>query len=103
MGAPDTHKSPSPAPAQVFATTHWSVVVLARESEGPEVITALEKLCHAYWYPLYVYIRRRGYSPEDAQDLTQGFFTRLLEKRSLCQADPKRGRFRTFLLSSAEN
>jgi RNA polymerase sigma-70 factor (ECF subfamily) len=60
----------------------------------------LETLCHRYWYPLYAYVRRRGYGPEDAEDLTQGFFARLLEHRYLALADPARGRFRTFLLCS---
>ena len=63
----------------------------------------MEKLCHIYWYPLYVYVRRQGNSPEDAQDLTQDFFARLLEKNYLAKADPDRGKFRTFLLRSLKN
>jgi RNA polymerase sigma-70 factor (ECF subfamily) len=63
----------------------------------------MEKLCHTYWYPLYVYVRRQGNSPEDAQDLTQDFFARLLEKNYLAKADPDRGKFRTFLLRSLKN
>ncbi|MBI4323813.1 MAG: sigma-70 family RNA polymerase sigma factor [Chloroflexi bacterium] len=64
---------------------------------------ALAKLCETYWYPLYAYVRRRGYAPEDAQDLTQAFFASFLEKGSFGRADKARGRFRTFLLSSMEN
>jgi DNA-directed RNA polymerase specialized sigma24 family protein len=64
---------------------------------------ALETLCRTYWYPLYAYVRRRGYAPEDAQDLTQQFFGRFLEKGSFGQADPARGRFRTFLLKSLQH
>lgn len=81
-----------------FVTTHWSVVLSAREKESPQAYEALEKLCRAYWYPLYAYVRRRGRSPEDAQDLTQEFFARLLEKNWIGNADQSKGRFRTFLL-----
>jgi RNA polymerase sigma-70 factor (ECF subfamily) len=87
----------------VFATTHWSVVLAAGQRELPEAAAALERLCHTYWYPLYVYVRRQGNSPEDAQDLTQDFFARLLEKNYLAKADPYRGKFRTFLLGSLKN
>ena len=82
----------------VFATTHWSVVLSARDPQSSQSAAALEKLCRAYWYPLYAYVRRRGYSPEDAQDLTQEFFARLLEKNWIAHADQSRGRFRSFLL-----
>jgi RNA polymerase sigma factor (sigma-70 family) len=83
-----------------FATTHWSVVLSAAEQDTPQTGTALEQLCRIYWYPLYAHVRRRGYSPEDAQDLTQDFFTRLLAKRWLGMADRARGRFRSFLLAA---
>jgi RNA polymerase sigma factor (sigma-70 family) len=86
-----------------FATTHWSVVLLAGRADSSQGAEALEKLCHTYWYPLYVYVRRQGNSPEDAQDLTQIFFSRLLEKNSFAKADPDRGKFRTFLLGSLKN
>jgi len=86
-----------------FATTHWSVVLLAGQVDSPHGIEALEKLCRTYWYPLYVYVRRQGNSPEDAQDLTQVFFSRLLEKNYFAKADPDRGKFRTFLLGSLKN
>jgi RNA polymerase sigma factor (sigma-70 family) len=82
----------------VFATTHWSLVLSACDPQSPRSAEALEKLCRANWYPLYAYVRRRGYSPEDAQDLTQEFFARLLEKNWVAQADQSRGRFRSFLL-----
>lgn len=81
-----------------FATTHWSVVLEAGGPATPESAAALEKLCRIYWYPLYAHVRRRGYSPEDSQDLTQGFFARLLAQHWLGMADARRGRFRTFLL-----
>jgi RNA polymerase sigma factor (sigma-70 family) len=84
----------------VFVTTHWSVVLAAGRSQTTQAQEALAELCRTYWYPLYVYIRRRGYSPHDAQDLTQEFFARLLERQSLASADPERGRFRSFMLAS---
>jgi RNA polymerase sigma factor (sigma-70 family) len=83
-----------------FVTTHWSVVLAATRSDTTRAQTALARLCQTYWYPLYAYVRRRGYQPEDAQDLTQEFFARLLEKQWLAEADRERGRFRTFLLSA---
>src|SRR5256885_9869194 len=88
---------------QSFTTTHWSVVATAADTSGPHAHEALEKLCQIYWYPLYAYVRRQGHSPEDAQDLTQEFFTRFLEKKSFRLASPARGRFRTFLLTSLKN
>jgi len=94
--------SSEPASAQ-FATTHWSVVLAAGERELPQAAEALEKLCRTYWYPLYVYVRRQGNSPEDAQDLTQIFFSGLLEKNCFAKADRDRGKFRTFLLGSLKN
>ena len=92
-----------PAGVREFHTTHWSVVLTAGDSSSPQVAEALEKLCRTYWYPLYVYVRRQGNSPEDAQDLTQNFFSRLLEKNYFAKADPDRGKFRTFLLRSMKN
>ena len=83
-----------------FHTTHWSLVVAAAGGEGNEPRAALEELCQAYWYPIYAFIRRRGNSAEDARDLTQGFFAALLEKGYLADADPQRGRFRSFLLTA---
>src|SRR5881628_1885337 len=87
----------------VFATTHWSVVLAAGHSLAADADAALEKLCRTYWYPLYAFARRQGNGPEDAQDLTQDFFARLLEKNYFAKADPERGKFRTFLLRSLKN
>jgi RNA polymerase sigma-70 factor (ECF subfamily) len=83
--------------------THWSVVLAAGQSSNPAAQAALEQLCRAYWYPLYVYVRRRGYSPEDAQDLTQSFFERLLERDLLADLRPTGARFRSFLLHALKN
>ena len=87
------------SPAAVFATTHWSVVLAAGQSTDAQASTALEQLCRAYWYPLYAYVRRRGISHEDAQDLTQAFFAHLLRKDFLEGVGPEKGRFRSFLLA----
>ena len=81
-----------------FVTTHWSVVLSAREKGSARSAAALETLCRAYWYPLYAYVRRRGRAPHDAQDLTQGFFARLLQKDYLQATAREKGKFRTFLL-----
>ena len=81
-----------------FPATHWSVVLAARGGDEAASLRALETLCRAYWYPLYAYLRRQGHAPHDAQDLTQGFFARLLEKHYLDAADRDKGRFRSFLL-----
>jgi len=89
--------SPSPA-ARVFVTTHWSVVLTATGSDTTQARAALEHLCRMYWYPIYHFVRRQGHSVHDAQDLTQEFFTRLLEKKWIASADQSRGRFRSFLL-----
>lgn len=84
-------------------TTHWSIVIAAGRRGVPESVDALLALCTTYWYPLYAYVRRQGYRPEDAQDLTQGFFAKLLEKNYIEDADRQRGRFRSFLLASLKN
>lgn len=87
-----------------FATTRWSVVLAAGAgSSSPGVHDALATLCETYWFPLYAFLRSRSYSAEDAQDLTQAFFARLLEKQTIRHADPARGRFRSFLLTSLKN
>jgi RNA polymerase sigma factor (sigma-70 family) len=86
-----------------FNTTHWSVVLAAGQNASAQSTAALDKLCRTYWYPLYLYARRLGNSPEDAQDLTQDFFSRLLAKHYLAKANPDRGKFRTFLLGSLKN
>ncbi|PYJ80180.1 MAG: RNA polymerase subunit sigma-24 [Verrucomicrobia bacterium] len=88
--------------AIAFATTHWSVVLAAR-GESTEANAALEKLCRTYWWPLYGFVRRQGYKPEEAQDLTQAFFARLLERRDLETVRQERGRLRSYLLASVKN
>src|SRR5277367_3907553 len=97
MSKPKEHPE-SGGGASQFATTHWSVVQRAGDSQSPDSAAALEKLCSAYWYPLYAFVRGSGHGPEEARDLTQEFFARLLEKKWLADVDPQRGRFRTFLL-----
>jgi RNA polymerase sigma-70 factor (ECF subfamily) len=82
----------------VFASTHWSVVLAAGGQQSSQATEALETLCRAYWYPVYAFVRRRGYGPEDAQDLTQEFFARLIEKNYPAHADRAKGKFRSFLL-----
>jgi RNA polymerase sigma-70 factor (ECF subfamily) len=89
-----------PSGHREFATTQWSLVVAAKPDEVSETRArkALEELCRAYWYPLYAFVRYRGYSSDDAQDLTQAFFTRVIETGGFASADPERGRFRSYLL-----
>lgn len=82
-----------------FRTTHWSVVLSAAQADRGESRQALEQLCRNYWCPLYMYVRRRGYDAEEAKDLTQGFFARLLERDDLGSVEPRHGRFRSFLLA----
>lgn len=84
-------------------TTRWTLVRDARNHDSSVAAKALDELCHAYWYPLYAYICRKGYSPEDAKDLTQEFFAHLIEVHLVQHADQARGRFRAFLLSSLDN
>jgi len=86
-----------------FTTTHWSVVLTATEKPSPQAAAALEKLCRTYWYPLYAYVRRKGYDAPNAQDLTQAFFARLLARNYLSVADRNKGKFRSFLLGSLEH
>jgi RNA polymerase sigma-70 factor (ECF subfamily) len=86
-------------PARGFATTHWSVVLAAGGSDAAGAREALSGLCQTYWYPLYAYVRRKGHSPQDAEDLTQEFFLRLLEHDWVARADQGKGRFRSFLLT----
>ncbi|MBC8097153.1 MAG: sigma-70 family RNA polymerase sigma factor [Akkermansiaceae bacterium] len=86
-----------------FLPTHWTVVLAAGGNDSAHAHDALEKLCRAYWPPIYAYVRRQGYDPHDAQDLTQGFFARLLEKNSIAEADRAKGRFRSFLLGALKH
>ncbi len=92
----------APGPSS-FATTHWSLVVAAGRRSSPASAGALADLCQRYWYPLYVYVRRRVPNVEEARDLTQEFFARLLERNTLALADPERGRFRSFLLTALKH
>jgi DNA-directed RNA polymerase specialized sigma24 family protein len=91
------------ADAARFRSTHWSLVLTAAQDHTPAGQAALAELYRNYWYPLYAHVRRCGYAPEDAQDLTQSFFLHLLEHRGLTQVDPDKGRFRSFLLASLQN
>jgi len=86
-----------------FATTHWSVVLAAGRHSSPQAQEALAVLCRTYWYPVYVFIRRQGFSADESQDLTQEFFARLLEKHFLAQVDQEKGRFRSFLLAACKH
>ena len=86
-----------------FAPTRWTVVLAAGRTDTTRAHAALAELCQTYWYPLYAFIRRRGHPAHDAQDLTQGFFARLLERKSLADLTRERGKFRSFLLSSLQH
>jgi DNA-directed RNA polymerase specialized sigma24 family protein len=97
---PTMNESVSPAG---FPTTHWSRVAHAVDPAAPEARAALAELCGAYWYPIYAFIRRKGNDPEQALDLTQGYFAHLLERGSVAAADPVRGRFRSFLLADCRH
>src|SRR5215831_9008114 len=90
------------AEAPKFAPTRWSVV-LAASGRSTAARSALETLCQTYWLPIYAFVRREGHSPEDAQDLTQAFFARLLEKKDLETVHPSKGRFRSYLLASLKH
>ncbi len=91
----DTHAS--------FPPTHWSVVLAAGHAGAPQSTAALERLCRAYWPPLYAFVRRRGHNPEEAQDLTQEFFARFLKRNDLVTSSPEKGRFRSFLLAAMKH
>jgi RNA polymerase sigma factor (sigma-70 family) len=91
------------APGDVFATTHWTVVLAAGRRHTPQSDHALEELCRTYWFPLYAYVRRRGHAKADAEDLVQAFFARFLAKNYLAGLSEERGRFRAFLLAALKN
>lgn len=97
------HSSPCGSGGDIFATTHWTVVLTAGQRHTPESDAALEQLCQTYWFPLYAYVRRRGHTKADAEDLTQAFFARLLEKNFLTNLDSERGKFRAFLLAALKH
>ena len=86
-----------------FHTTCWTAVLLSAQSQAPAAKDAREELCRLYWYPLYAFIRKRGYSPDDARDLTQGFFLSLFYRRILRSATPLKGKFRSYLLVCLKN
>jgi RNA polymerase sigma factor (sigma-70 family) len=100
MAASESNLCGTAPDGPMFVTTHWTVVLAAGRSDTTGARAALEKLCRTYWYPLYAYVRRRGHSEHDAQDLTQAFFARLLERHWVGDADRERGQFRTFLLTA---
>ncbi len=95
----ETGDAPGAVGQPLFATTHWSVVLAAGQGDTPQSAAALEQLCRTYWYPIYAHVRRQGHSPEDAQDLTQGFLLQLLTRHSFGRAEASKGRFRSFLLA----
>src|SRR6185369_3101480 len=103
MGASSQHSDSAPAGAADFRTTHWSVVLAATARDSPAGSQALAKLCSIYWYPLYAYVRRRGHDVHEAEDLTQQFFARLLQRSFLQSVSSEKGRFRSFLLASLKN
>jgi RNA polymerase sigma-70 factor (ECF subfamily) len=100
---PDPTGPAPPAGARHFATTRWTLVTAAGKRNTPEARKALSDLCRLYWYPVYAFVRRRGYNADDALDLTQGFFTRLIDKNDLAAADRTRGRFRSWLLTAVKH
>jgi RNA polymerase sigma-70 factor (ECF subfamily) len=102
-GVPSTSHGATGHDAGRFEATRWSIVVAAGGADPATARRALEHLCSAYWYPLYAFVRRQGHSPHDAQDLTQEFFARLLARNFLGDADPEKGRFRSFLLGAMKH
>lgn len=94
---------PEPSRADCFVTTRWTMVLAAGRQSSPDSARALGELCRVYWYPLYAYVRRKGHTREDAEDLTQAFFARFLEKNPLDGVAAERGRFRAFLLASMKH
>jgi len=104
MTSTDPQQDTAPRGGANFTPTHWSVVLAAAgRSDSTHARDALEKLCRNYWLPIYAFVRRQGHNPHDAQDLTQEFFTRLLERNYLAGVDREKGRFRSFLLASLKH
>lgn len=93
-------QSPSSEHDDIFVPTRWTVVLTAADRSTPQAERALEEICQIYWFPLYAYIRRRGHSPEDAEDLTQEFFRQLIEHRWIKDADREKGKLRAFPISA---
>lgn len=100
MDSSERTPSPDTLAGARFAATSWTNVLAARQAGSPGAAEALDKLCQTYWYPLYAYLRRKGHAPHNAQDLTQEFLYRLIEKNYLGAADRRRGKFRSFLLAA---
>jgi RNA polymerase sigma factor (sigma-70 family) len=100
MNSPDRAAGQKPSPRSAFPTTHWSVVRIAAGQETQEAAAAMEALCRQYWFPIYGFIRRQGRAHHEAEDLTQDFIARLLDRDLIGRAQPERGRFRTFLLTA---
>lgn len=103
MSLPDASDKLAPAAPDRFATTRWTLIAAAQDRASPDARAALAALCTAYWYPLYAFIRRQGYPAHEAQDLTQEFFSRLLEKDYLRVVDRDKGKFRSFLLAACKH
>jgi DNA-directed RNA polymerase specialized sigma24 family protein len=103
MGRERFGRDPAPNAPRRFQTTRWSLIVAARGGDAREARAALADLCAAYWYPLYAFVRKKGYDPDMAQDLVQGFFARLLEKGDLESVDRVKGKFRSFLMASCSH
>lgn len=103
MTLPSSEPDSPHAVSSQFTTTHWSVVLSAGQHSSPSAQVAMEQLCRIYWYPLYAHVRRRGHDHHSAEDLTQEFFTRLLDKQWLNSVAPEKGRFRTFLLAALDH
>ena len=103
MDFPDSELLESAPLPQRFATTHWSVVLEAGQTSSSKASEAMAELCHAYWYPLYAHVRRRGHDHHSAEDSTQEFFARLLDHQWLNSVAPEKGRFRTFLLAALDH
>src|SRR5262245_16847528 len=100
MTSKDSRSCPDATERGAFAQTHWSLVLEAANAGATQSSQALEHLCRTYWPPLYAYLRRRGYTAHDAQELTQEFLARLMKNRSFAGANPQKGRFRTYLLGA---
>ena len=100
----NTHSAGSSGRGPQFASTHWSVVLAAAAGTDPaQARASMEEICRTYWDPIYHFIRRNGHPPADAEDLTQDFFVRLIQKNALSTVDPAKGRFRSFLLGALKN
>lgn len=94
------NRRPEPPVRSDFTDTRWSVVLTAGEADSPAAMLALETLCETYWFPIYVYVRRQGYRAHDAQDLTQEFFRRIINRNPFARVNPDKGKFRSYLLGA---